>query len=273
MDTAHCTVNNQRYLAFNFAQLQPAEKAQKRHALICPECDGVAYFRKASKSGQAACFGARHEENCSLTAGEYEQNSIGPGDDQNILENSGQHIILDFNFGAVDDRHNDQDAPPNAGGRGGRFTAGYAKSNAEMHRRLSTILTNLVTSDQFRASQQIIEIPGSGEFTVKDFFVQLKDATSTHINEYRGYWGKIVNARPDARFGNNALWLNSGNHKDMSVCIPEHLINLLCERFRISRSNVSELNGKYLLVIGSLIAAASGKKYVQVADLGYVTIK
>lgn len=273
MDTAHCTADDTTYLAIRFAQLQPAEKEKKRYALVCKECRESAYFRKASRSGQAACFGARHSAICTLPAAEYEQNNIGLGDDQNILENPGHSIILDFNFGAADDKHNDQNAPPNAGGRGGRFTGHGARSKAAMHRRLSTILNSLITSDQFRASPQIVEIPGAGEFTVKDFFVQFNAATPSHLLQYRGYWGKVVSAKSDARFGNDALWLNSGNKNDMSVCIPAHLINLLCERFRISRSNVSELDGKYMLVIGSLIAAVSGKKHVQVADLGYITIK
>jgi hypothetical protein len=272
MDIAHCTVNQKNYLAIRFAALDPIELRRKRYSLICPECHESAYYKKASRSGQAACFGARHGENCTLTASKYGQNIVGLGDDQDILENNGNRIILDFNFGTANNSHNDQDAAQNVGGHGGHFTGRGTRTNACMHRRLSTILNNLVTSDQFRQSLQIIEIPGVGAFTAKDFFVQFKDAPSTNIHLYRGYWGKIFIANSDVRFGQGALWLNSGKYyKDISICIPEQSISALYQRFRIS--DLNELRNRHTLVIGKLITSTKGKRYIQMTDLEYLTIK
>jgi len=269
MDAARCTLDDMVYQAVRFAALPPNELARKRRFLVCPECRGPAFFRKASRSGQAACFGARpHEEGCELPAAEYEQNDIGPGDDQDILENPGQRIILDFNFGAPIDRHNDPDALPNVGGRGGRFVGGGARPDAAMHRRLSTILRNLMMSEQFRTSPQMVEITGVGEFTVANFFVPFGAVAPAHDNQYRGYWGMVV----FARFGQTgALWLNSGGRDDMSVCVPEQFVNEVYERFRIS--DEEELAGTYALVLGTLRTSQDGKKYVRVDDLGFIMLR
>lgn len=269
MDAALCTIDDVIYQATHFANLPPNELARKRRFLVCPECSGPAFFRKASRSGQAACFGARpHEEGCTLAAAEYEQNDNGPGDDQDILENPGQRIILDLNFGASNDSHNDTDAMPNPGGRGGRFIGGGTRPDATMHRRLSTILRNLMVSGEFRTSRQIVEISGIGEFTVADFFVQFDAVAHHHENQYRGYWGMVVSAR----FGQtDALWLNSGGRDDVSICVPEQFVNELYARFRIS--DEEDLAGMYVLVLGTLRTSQSGKKYVQAEDLGFITLR
>lgn len=268
MDAARCTLDDEVYQAVFFAALPPNELARKRKFLVCQECRDPAFFRKASRSGQVACFGARpHKEGCTLAASEYEQNNIGPGDDQDILENPGQRIILDFNFGAPNDRHNDPDGLPNSGGRGGRFLGGGARPDAAMHRRLSTILRNLMMSEQFRTSRQIVEIAGVGEFMVANFFVQFGAVTSVHGNQYCGYWGMVVSAR----FDHGALWLNSGGRDDISVCVPEQFFNELCERFRIS--DEEDLVGTYALILGPLQISRYRKKYVRVGDLGFITLR
>lgn len=269
MDIANCTLDDVVYQAVRFAALPPSELASKRRFLVCPECHSSAFFRKASRSGQAACFGARpHDDGCTLAASEYEQNDIGPGDDQVILQNSGQRIILDFNFGEPNDRHNDPHATPNAGNCGGRFIGSGVRSDAAMHRRLSTILHNLMTSGQFRTSRQIVEIPGVDEFTVADFFVQFRDVTPAHDNQYRGYWGMVVSARLDKK---GALWLNSGGRDAMSSCVPEQFVNELHRRFRIS--DEEGLSGIYALILGSLRTSKDGKKYVRVDDIGRITLR
>jgi len=270
MDAARCTLDNAVYQAVRFAALPPNELSKKRRFLVCPECNGPAFFRKASRSGQAACFGARpHEDGCTLAASEYERNDTGLGDDQDILENPGQRIVIDFNFGAQPaDKHNDPDESYNVGGRGGRFVGDGERPNAEMHRRLSTILRNLIMSEQFRTSRQIIEIVGVGEFSVADFFVHFSAVAPMHIGQYRGYWGMVA----DARFGQTgALWLNSGGRDDMSICVAEPLVDELHQRFRIAEEE--DLAGAYTLVFGTLRSSQAGKKYVQAEDLGFITVR
>lgn len=102
MDVAVCTENNHSYYVIEFSHLPPDELLHKRQLLICPECGGPAYFRKASKSGQVACFGARpHAQGCILAASDHLQIiNDGQGEDQEIFEESGKTIVIDLNYGA-----------------------------------------------------------------------------------------------------------------------------------------------------------------------------
>ena len=114
---------------------------------------------------------------------------------------------------------------------------------------------------------------GVDEATVKSAVLELQwkpfgAVAAAHDNQYRGYWGMVVSAR----FGQTgALWLNSGGRDDMSVCVPEQFVNELYERFRIT--DEEELAGTYALVLGTLRTSQGGKKYVQVEDLGFITLR
>lgn len=270
MDAARCILDDVVYQAVRFAGLPPNEFSRKRRFLVCSECGGPAFFRKASRSGQAACFGARpHEDSCTLAAPEYEHNDEGLGDDQNILENPGQRIVVDFNFGAQQNvSHNDPNGVAKIGGRGGRFVGGGARPNAAMHRRLSTILRNLIASDQFRKSHQILEIEGVGEFRVADFFVPFYSIAPMHEGLYRGYWGMVA----DARFGQTGtLWLNSGGRDDVSLLVPEEFVDEIYQRFSID--DEEDMAGAYALVFGTLRNSQNGKMYVQVETPGSVALR
>lgn len=169
MDVAHCTLNGERYTVRQFEGLSEHDVAQLRRFLACPVCAGPAFYRKESTSGQAACFGARpHAPGCSLAAAEPRYRG-GAGPDQVERINSGERIEIDFVYGAGPVTHVNPNEPANPQGRGGRFVGGGSgPRNAVMHRRLSTLLKNLMHSDGFRNSDQLIAMP-AGEFRVRTF--------------------------------------------------------------------------------------------------------
>jgi hypothetical protein len=59
MDIAKCNADGQTYNASNFSLLPQNDLLIKRRKLICIGCENIAFFRIKSRSGQAACFGAR----------------------------------------------------------------------------------------------------------------------------------------------------------------------------------------------------------------------
>lgn len=272
MDTAKCTLDGVDYQAVRFRDLPPAEFAKKKLHLICLGCRAQAYFRKASKSGQAACFYARpHEDDCKLAASQYGQNDTGPGDDQDILHNSGRRIILDLNFGSHNDKHNNPDADiPNPSGRGGRFVGSGARPDAARHKRLGPILRDLIEYPQFRASKEILEIGGRGNFVIADLFIQSGAVTRSHEGQYHGYWGKVVST--GRREADDSLWLNMGGRSNMSIRVSNRFISGLLENSHVS--DEKELHGRYALVLGNLkVSLSTGKLYVEVDELGFIALR
>lgn len=266
MDNAFCTINNQTYNAYQFSQFDMGTISQLRRFLECPSCHAPAFFRKASRNGQAACFGARpHNSGCDEIA-PTSRLINGENNEEDILYNDGQQIVLDLNFGSQEPvNHVDEDIWGNGTGQGGRFVGNGNRPNAVTRRRLSTMLRSLVLNPSFRDSQQNISI-GEIQSSVREFFVQFNEINTKHINNPRGYWGQIVDV---GQGSNDTIWLNSGNRDDVSLCLPVEMQPSFFHRFKIT--DLEDLIGSYVLYLGDLRKSAAQKYYIVIDDLAFLT--
>lgn len=270
MDTALCTDDGITYTAVDFSALPPTELACKRRALQCTECCGPAFFRKASRNGQAACFGARpHADNCALAAPEYDLEDDGTGNDQDELHNPGERIVVDFNFGVTNPPIHIEasDLPPNRN-RPGRHRGAGIRPDAQTHRRPSTLLHNLIQVPAFRQSEQTVVVEGHDEIPVRDFFVPLSDVSRRHVKLYRGFWGMLSDARFDE---DKTLWLNSGSRKNMSFCLRAEQVDGVYARYNVN--DEEDFAGAYILVFGTLLESQNGKLYCVIEDPGFVAMR
>ncbi|SHN16888.1 hypothetical protein SAMN05216593_1111 [Pseudomonas asturiensis] len=270
MDVAHCTADGRNYSALSFEALDDSVIEAYRRQLVCPECRGPAFFRKESTSGQAACFGARpHGENCSLAAVDSSQGGMsGPDKEERI--NHGERIEIDFKFGASPVLHPGPDADDDGAGRGGRFRGGQRAQTSVSHRRLSTLLKNLMHSEDFCRSDQLIALP-EGEYRVKDLFVKFDEINVHHLNSFRGYWGLITDAGL-SKGESKSLWLNSGATDDVSIVVDASLSVPFLERFPVA--DTDELSGSYVLVFGELKVSNSARKkrFIATKDISRITL-
>lgn len=194
--------------------------------------DGPAFFRKRSRSGRGACFGARpHADGCDQATADNDL-LISGGDDQDELYNPGDRIVIDLGYGAQEQQiHLDQDARQPRRARGGSYVGDGNRGSAEMHRRLSTMLRTLVAAPNFRYSDQIIAVAEYPELPAHDFFVQFSTVTAQYSGQFRGYWGLISDARRGVA---DTLWLNSGGCTSMSVCLPAEHVEAVMQRYRLT---------------------------------------
>lgn len=266
MDIALCLADGKNYSAKSFEDLGDHIISSYRRQLVCPECRGPAFYRKESKSGQAACFGARpHGKDCDLAAAEAKQGGgLGPDKEERI--NYGERIEVDFNFGAHAVEHANPEEPEDPNGRGGRYARGHGvRSRSSMHRRLSTLLKNLIHSQDFRDSDQIIALP-EGEFRVKNFFVEFSKVSEIHLDEFRGYWGMVS----DAGISSGSLWLNSGGREAVSVVVNGDLSDGFIKRFPCT--DTDDFAGAYILVFGVLKVSKNAKRYVVINQLEKISV-
>lgn len=270
MDVAHCTADGRNYSAISFEALADHLIEFYRRQLVCPECRGPAFFRKESRSGQAACFGARpHAQNCSLAAVDS-TSGAGGGPDREERINHGERIEIDFNYGGSPIVHVEPGDLDDRNGRGGRFGGGQRQRTAVSHRRLSTLLKNLMHSPDFRRSDQLIALP-QGEYRVRDLFVKFDEIDDRHINSFRGYWGMITDAGL-SKYDPKSLWLNSGARDDVSVVVDASLSEPFLQRFPVK--DVDEFSGSYVLVFGELKVSntALKKKFIANRDVSVITL-
>ncbi|MDK4589456.1 hypothetical protein QG040_10335, partial [Kingella kingae] len=62
------------------------------------------------------------------------------------------------------------------------------------------------------------------------FFVQFNQITANYINQFHGYWGQITDIGISPN--NGTIWLNSGGHDDVSLCLPPEIQAAFLDRFR-----------------------------------------
>lgn len=259
MNIAQCTLDNTIYAANDFSAV--ADFANKKRYLICTECGGPAFYRGPTRNGREACFGARpHTEDCTLAT--LDNEGTPNGQDAGEVLTTGQRIVVDFNHGTPTGTVVEQPLgrPLVAGAVRCRIDGG-ATTREIISRRMSSLLRSLIESDDFRTSQQIIEITGQGEHSIADLFVSFSDITDAHVGTYHGYWGMI----PDARIGmNGTLWFNSGGREDISILLAQAHLGAAYQRFHID--DEEDIAGSYILVFGELNLSTRGKKYVQVTE-------
>lgn len=253
MDIAKCTLDGGEYPAVKFAKLPAPELANKRRHLVCVRCGSRAIFVKEARSGQGPHFRARPHRNCSLAAPESERGE-GGGDDKDMLHNPGDHIVLDLRYGAAEQVNADP-VPEGGGGiRGGRYVGLGDNRRAISRRRLRPILKNLIFSEEFRVSEQTIELPDVDQYRVRDLFVNFSDVTDAHVGSFRGFWGDIHDTRKSK---NEARWINTGDKDNVSVIIR----NDICTEFLdYHGATWEELEGMHFLVFGWLNRKQESKK-------------
>ena len=269
MDIALCTLNNLTYTSAQFSQLPFADIGEKRRSLVCPECGGPAFFRKQTRNGRAACFGARpHQANCSLSVLDETRVIHGQGEIAEVIYNPGERIVVDLVFGAQQHVHAEPNFNPIRGGaRAGIHIGDNAANNARMHRRLSTLLRTLIESPAFRNSHQVLEILGN-EIEVRDFFVPLLEIQPHHLDITRGFWGMLSDVGVDQ---SGTAWLNSGGRGNISFVIDDNSFLQVCERFKINEEE--DFSGAYILVIGEARLSQNGKIYCSIQDPNMVCIR
>lgn len=270
MDIARCMADDQIYTAAGFSNLPPGNLEWMRQQLICAECAGPAFFRKATRNGRAACFGARpHQDGCSLAAQDSEQVIEGENTDLDVLNNPAERIVVDLAFGAPPrEVHSDPNQGQGRAGRAPRYVGANPRPDAHMHRRLSSLLRALIEAPQFSASNQLLEIAGQAEICVRDFFVPLLNANPGMRGLFRGWWGLISNAKDGA---DGTLWLNGGGRGQISFCIPPESRPEVLDRFRLVDNE--QLVGAYALALGELRISQNGKMYCVIESPNYIAIR
>jgi hypothetical protein len=272
MDAAKCTENGMLYNAFDFSRLHPIDLLRMRRLLQCPECGGPAFFRKASYSGRAACFGAwPHADGCRLAAQDYIRPDNGPAGFEDALINPGCRIIVDFNVGAHDQPESVgfidwalfQEQRGNSGGDSDR-------SNSRAHRRLSSLLRTLINSPVFAQSDQILEI-GVGVVTARNFFMPLLDVTDKYHRRLLGFWGVLTDARFETDRKDGQLWLNGGGRNNISFCLQAHHVEQITRRYHIRE--IEDLAGAKVLIYGQLRISQAGKHYCVIEEPEHIALR
>lgn len=267
MDVAFCSADGRTYTAVEFSNLPARQLEDRRTQLACINCGNPAFFRKRTRDGRAPCFGGRpHKENCPLaTSGAGAWGAQGP-DDQDERLNRGDHIVLDLRLeGGTGEGAPGGDPAQRRHGQGRNHIENGAR-RALMYRKLRTILRNLIRSEAFSQSSQIIEVTGLVSLKASDFFVHFEDVGREHLGQFLGLWGTLS----DARLSGETIWLNTGGPSMPSI--PVDAINEPVLLGLARGDELEDLAGAYVLALGKVEHSVNGKRYVALNDLTHIAI-
>lgn len=272
MQTARCTENGQIYSAMEFARLYPADLSRMRRSLRCPECGGQAFFRKSSRNRGAPCFGARpHAAGCSQAVQDYVRPDFDATEEQDGLPALIGRIVVDFGYGAYDQRESIETAANAFGSRRVDTVGGVdGSSAAAVRRRLSSLLRILIENPGFASSEQILEILGK-EIAAKNMLISLLEVTERHEGCTMLFWGLLSDARYESDYSGGQLWLNGGGRDNVSFCVKADHVDYFLGRHRIAE--LEDLAGAYVLIFGRLQISQSGKRYCIIDDPDNVALR
>lgn len=271
MDFAKCTLDGTDYGAYKFSKLTDLDISKMRKHLICKECDAKAYFKKKSKSGQAACFGARpHNANCKLGTDESQTCTGTLLDDERELINEGNFINVNFDFSTNITTHitPTDDEGVEKSDTGSTHSSSNGISTAKSKRKLKSLLNMLLNDPDFSKSTQKIDIGEKYPFNASTIFKEFSNLTDSDLSKTRGVYGQIF----DVNEFNTDIWLNSGGFDDCSVVIEENLHDVFYKRFP-DYDDLENLNGKYVLCFGKVLKSNNDKYFIKLDDISKIVFK
>lgn len=171
MNLATCTLDGVTYHAPQFAAMAEERIEALRYSLICSECEGRAYYKRAGRDGRAACFGARHNEGCDQATAAGAGWGDGGEGEQPEIENDGAPIRIDLNVGGRPGVDAAGAAADQRGrNRGRRFRGQDGQRRNQSTQRLRSILRALLLTD-FGDSNQMVQPPNGRAMTARHYFV------------------------------------------------------------------------------------------------------
>ncbi|MCJ8304509.1 hypothetical protein [Shewanella sp.] len=259
---AICTLEETKpvtYTVFKFQKLSDADIEKYRQSLICPACNGKAYFRKASRDGKAACFGSRyHQADCS----EFNPSNARVREELAAIEVNqllvdSDALVIDFSKRAGGKRASLSSTDKNivVESKADNDNAELAGIDAEKTRiqdepsgmsrvsseGLDKLLHSLLRGSELAESDLWVYTDDKYRWRAKNLFVNFADAEPTDNGAPRMYWGTLSHS------DKNMHWLNPADCKDVGIPI-EDFQQALCQRFDIHERR--DLEGAGIIIFG-----------------------
>ncbi len=238
------------YTVFKFQKLADDEIERLRQSLICPVCNGKAYFRKASKDGRAACFGSRyHQADCS----EFKPSKSKVGEEQAVAEINqvlidSDALMIDFSVKKpllkltqepsispqtlMNDKLQVSDnVPPISTDLLSSVKRSMADTqelpDGAMSRvsqqGLEKLLHSLLRGSELAESELWVYTDEKYRWRAKNLFVNFADAEPTEKGAPRMYWGTLSHSDKSMN------WLNPADCTDVGIPIDEFKQSLLSQ--------------------------------------------
>ncbi len=255
---------NKIYSIQQFVMMSEIERDKFRENIVCEECGGDAYYRRATKDGKTACFAASHILPCDTASGNKSSKNSG-GDETNEIE-SGQDFEIFWNYSnrkVMQTEESEEETDLVVKKNKKKY---ILKPSIEKKGKigLASIL-KYAEYDILEKQTYNVNIPGVGLKKLKDIVVNLKDVNDIHLNKNLFLWGNIYSFKSN--------WLNTSYDNNIGIrvneSIQERFWTLYRDRF------VKLLHDKKCLIIifGKVGKSKAGKYFIRLNEMKYFYIR
>ncbi|MFQ2705111.1 hypothetical protein ACK3ZF_19695 [Aeromonas caviae] len=212
MYKAICLIGREKiiYSIDDFKELAEEKMAMLRVNLFCPECGGVAFFRRESIDGKSACFGSNnHTETCKNLSANYQQRKNDNSAIRTMLSNSeNNELPIQVTF----------DIYPKSKGlvftpikklEGGSRVGKQRKASINAR----ALFYSLMRDGEIGSSNAWFSFDGIYKWRAKNLFVNFYDAEPN--TKPKMYWGTINYA------DKNMDWFNPVENKVVGIPIAK----------------------------------------------------
>lgn len=254
------TNTNKIFTIQEFEMMTNLERESYRGNIECIKCGAEAYYRKVSKDGKVACFGAKHP-GCEAASGHHSSNDVG-NEDTNEVKFAADFEIA-WNYDGKKKGTN-----PNEDGDNKNFSEGLSRkkyvNKPELEKQKHISLGAILRYAEYGVIDKqnyVVKLPGAGMRKLKDMVVKLEDIRDYNIGQALFMWGSIKQF--------SKMWINTPYKNKISIRVDE----IIQDNFwSINQEKIKKLlydKNCIIIVYGKVKKSKSGNYYINLYDTKY----
>lgn len=250
------------YSIHQFIKMAESERNQLKGFIFCESCGGKAYYRKESRDGKKACFGAKHKNGCDNGAtnkgakheADFETNTINQ--DSSIFKMRWNYKKSKKSSLELNNKDN-ENIKLTSSKQYTKDPAVTKYSSISLIQILKYSETNIIND------QDILVFIDGQEIELKDIVFKFSEINESHIGKYGFFWGEMRYL--------NKNFIELRNSKQTSILIGNQIIEEFDLRHRDKFFKVVHSNS--IIIFGKVIKTKTKKFLIILDDVNRIYFK
>jgi len=252
------------YSIQQFVMMSETERESFKKKIVCDECGGDAYYRKATKDGKIACFAASHNLPCDAASGNKSSNDDGD-DATNEVETSQDFEII-WNYinkqvASTEEGETESDLDVKKNRKKYILKPAIEKKSKI---GLASIL-KYAEYDILEKQTYDVDVPGVGLKQLKDIVVKLEDVNNKYLNKNLFLWGSV--------YSFNTTWLNTSYPNNIVIRVDESIQEKFWRLYKEKFLKLLHDKKCLIIVFGKVGKSKKGKFFISLKEMKYFYIR
>ncbi|NRT90894.1 hypothetical protein [Clostridium beijerinckii] len=250
------------YSIFHFINMTEVERDNYRDNIVCMECGVDAYYRKPTKDGKIACFGAKHIDGCGMSSGNKNKSLDG---DKETNEIDIQTSEFDIRWNYINSSDVTKKAEvENQDEAVIKNTRKYTKKpSIEKNIKISlNQILEFAELDIIKDQEFSVNI-NNKNLLLKDIVMNIEEINDNSIDKDMFFWGNISSFNGD--------YINTVYRNKVSIIIDKSISLKFWKTYRNRILKIIKNNS--VIIFGKAKKSQKGNYYILLNDIKTFYIK